>query len=75
MSDKQLDYKARRCGHRLRHPIIDSIGPFVVTPELAREREARRARHEWCEPQSKEECAISVFETDIPVRVGLLSKV
>lgn len=69
---KRAAYEESRRQHRVVYPIIESTGPFVITPDLERERAERIARQQWREPESKEDFAVSV--TDIPLRVGLLSQ-
>lgn len=69
---RRVEYEASRRQHRIDNPIIEKPGPFVIPPELERERTERIARQQWREPESKEEFAVSV--TDIPLRVGLFSQ-
>lgn len=66
--EKREAYEAQRRQHRADHPIIESAGPFVITPELERQRAERIARQQWREPEAE------LTVTDIPLRVGLLSQ-
>lgn len=47
---KQALYEESRRQHRLTHPIVESSAPFVITPELERERASRLANQRWREP-------------------------
>lgn len=46
----RTDYEASRHQHRVVYPIIESTGPFVITPELEQERADRIRDQHWKEP-------------------------
>lgn len=59
---RQAAYVAQRCQHQVIYPILESSGPFVITPELEQERARRIAGQQWREPETKDEFAVSVTD-------------